>query len=182
MKPIYVKDYIENKDEIFNHLLNDLVWLEETPARKEYFMSIKPLSYTYGNGSAARTYKSSEFTKPILSLLDKLNKDCNYDVCFLNRYDNAKNALGWHADDSPEMNPAHDIAVISFGAEREIWWKDKEFKGTVPLENRQLLGNGSLFVMPAGFQKDNYHKIPKSDKECGIRISLTFRNYIEITK
>ena len=182
MKPIYTKSYISNSKEIFQHLLNDLTWLEMTEARKEYFMSIKPLSYTYGIGKNARTYSSEEFSKPIEEITIKLNKDfdCNYDVCFLNRYDTQKNALGYHADDSPEMNPNHDIAVISFGAERQIWWKLKEYKGELPSSNKQLLHDGSLFIMPAGFQKDYLHKIPRADSSCGIRISLTFRNYLEL--
>jgi len=29
--------------------------------------------------------------------------DCLLDVCFLNRYLDARDWLGWHADDSPEM-------------------------------------------------------------------------------
>ena len=180
MNPIYVPSYVENKDGLLNHLLNDLDWLEVTSARKEYFMSNQTVPYTYGVGTAARTYTSKPYTTQINDLLVKLNNDynCNYNVCFLNRYDNAKNALGWHSDDSPEMNTNHDIAVISFGAEREIWWKDKQFKGEIPKENRQLLGNGSLFIMPAHFQENHYHKIPRCDRECPVRVSLTFRNYI----
>lgn len=182
MKPIYIPSYIEDKDYIFNHLLNELTWLEVTDARKEYFMSSEPLSYTYGSGKNARTYSSSEFSLPIMIMMEKLNRDynCNYNVCFLNRYDTQKNQLGWHADDSPEMNTKHDICVVSFGAEREIWTKDKSFKGEIPKDDRYLLQNGSLFIMPAGFQENHFHKIPRCDKACGIRISLTFRNYIKI--
>ena len=36
-----------------------------------------------------------------------------YNVCFLNRYDDQRNHLGWHADDSPEMDHDHPIAVVS---------------------------------------------------------------------
>lgn len=182
MKPIYMSSYIEDKETVFNHLLNDLEWLTVTEARKEYFMSDEPISYKYGSGVAARTYTSSLFSCPIKAMMDKLNKDFfgSYNVCFLNRYDTQKNALGWHADDSPEMNPKHAICVVSFGAEREIWWKDKSYKGEIPKENRQVLENGSLFIMDAGFQENHFHKIPKCDKECGIRISLTFRNYLKV--
>lgn len=182
MKPIYIPSYIEDKDTIFNHLLNDLEWLQMTEARKEYFMSNETIAYTYGSGIAARTYTSSPFSEPIKKMMEKLNADYNsdYNVCFLNRYDTQKNQLGWHADDSPEMNTKHDICVISFGAEREIWTKDKSFKGEIPKDDRYLLQNGSLFIMPAGFQENHFHKIPRCDKACGIRISLTFRNYIKI--
>ena len=100
-----------------------------------------------------------------------------YDVCFLNRYDNQRNHLGWHSDDSPEMDMNHPIAVVSIGAIREIWIKPREFKGEIPLSNRYPLASGSLFIMPAGFQESNLHKIPKHDRKCGGRISLTFRKY-----
>ena len=182
MKPIYISSYIEDKDTIYNHLLNDLEWLEMTEARKEYFMSDESISYKYGNGVAARTYTSSLFSAHIKNLMNKINSDynCNYNVCFLNRYDTQKNALGWHADDSPEMNTEHAICVVSFGAEREIWVKGKSFKGEIPKDDRYLLENGSLFIMPAGFQENNFHKMPRCDKACGIRISLTFRNYKKV--
>jgi len=74
------------------------------------------------------------------------------------------------------------IHVVSFGVEREIWWKEKEFKGLVPQENRQLLKSGSIFIMPAGFQANHFHKIPKADREVGPRVSLTFRNYKKMKK
>lgn len=178
MKPFYKKSYLTqfvNNDLIFEKL-NVLPWLEVTPARKEFFMAKDVLRYTYSN----RDYVSQPITEEVLSVMIKLNSDGhNYNVCFLNKYDGFQNHLGWHADDSPEMNQEHDIAVVSFGAEREIWWKKKEFKGVVPQENKQLLHNGSLFVMPAGFQKDYFHRIPKADRsDVSTRISLTFRNYL----
>lgn len=182
MIPIYLKSFIQNPDECLKHLAEDLTWLDVTEARKEYFMSNPSgILYTYGIGEAARTYLSVDYTNIVQGIREQLDKTykTNYDVCFLNRYDTGKNALGWHADDSPEMNHDHDIAVISFGAEREIWWKDKELKGNIPPENKQTLHHGSLFIMPAGFQKNNLHRIPKyGGGNCGMRISLTFRNYL----
>jgi alkylated DNA repair dioxygenase AlkB len=55
----------------------------------------------------------------------------------------------------------------------------KGIKGDIPDEDKFLLENGSLFIMPAGYQKDHVHKIPKHDRVCGGRISLTFRKYVE---
>lgn len=178
MKPDYIKNFIVDET-VFNSLLNELNWLSVTDARKEYFMASEKIAYTYGKGINARQYFSEEYHPLVKSIEDKINSEfgTSYNVCFLNRYDNDKNQLGWHADDSPEMNTNHPICVISFGAEREIWWKDKDYKGVIPIENRQLLEHGSLFIMPAHFQENNLHKIPKNDKPCTTRISLTFRNY-----
>ena len=182
MKPLYLQNYLENPNELYNALLS-LDWLNVTEARREYFMSLTPRNYTYGKGVGQREYQSNPFSESIKKILDKLNDSFNlfgdnvyrndkYNVCFLNRYDAGKNQLGWHRDDVDGT-----IAVISLGAEREIWWKLQEEKGVVPFENRQKLASGSLFIMPAGFQGKYFHKIPRSDRECGTRISLTFREY-----
>lgn len=177
--PFLLEKYVGNQDAVLTHLMG-LDWLEATEARKEYFMSDTPRSYTYGREPGQRTYHSSPYTPEIEEIRSMLNvAGSSFNVCFLNRYDNQKNQLGWHADDSPEMDHHHPIAVISFGAEREIWVKPKEFKGEIPPEWRFKLPNGSLFIMPAGFQAGHLHKIPRCDHKCGVRISLTFRRYVD---
>lgn len=180
MRPIFDKNYVES--ELFNVLLKEVPWVNVDAPRDECFMAEESLEYTYGKGFT-RTYKSIELHPAVKSLMYKLNADfnCNYNVCFLNFYKSDKEHLGWHADDSPEMNAKHPIAVISFGAERSIWIKNKDYKGNIPDEDKFNLPNGSLFIMPAGFQANHLHKIPKNDKPCGGRISLTFRNYLSPT-
>lgn len=178
MEPFYKKVLMPDFADPAMKSLMGLEWLSVTEARKEYFMSDVPRSYTYGSGVGARTYSSRPYSLTVGAIQDLLNKDgLSYNVCFLNRYDTPQNQLGWHADDSPEMDPSHPIAVVSFGAEREIFWKPIEHKGEIPPEWRRRLEHGSLFVMPAGFQDLYLHRIPKSDRACGIRISLTFRRY-----
>lgn len=178
MKPEYQENFILNPNKALQHLMS-LCWLSATEARQEYFMSDVPRSYTYGKPPFDRKYHSSDYSKEVLDIQLDLNAEfgTDYNVCFLNRYNNQKNQLGWHADDSPTMDRNHPIAVVSFGAEREIWWKHKSESGVVPKEQRQLLGHGSLFIMPAGFQNEYLHRIPRCDREVGVRISLTFRRY-----
>ena len=144
-------------------------------------MADSAVTYRYGQGkSADREYVAGGFHPVVKKIMYLMNIDNNlkFNACFLNRYDNQQNHLGWHADDSVEMDINHPIAVISFGAEREIWWKDKDYRGVVPQSNRQLLQNGSLFIMPAGFQRLYVHRIPKADRDVGMRISLTYRHYL----
>lgn len=183
MKPDYIPDYVENPDDVLTHLLA-LNWLNATEARLEYFMSDEPRSYIYGKPPHDREYHSSVYTDEVTKIQSMLNTEmqANFNVCFLNRYDTQKNQLGWHADDSPTMDRDHPIAVVSFGAEREIWWKLQTENGVVPPEQRQKLGHGSLFVMPARFQDTYFHRIPKADREVGIRVSLTFRRYVPLEK
>ena len=159
--------------------LMQLDWGNFGAPRDEYFMSYIDRSYTYGQGRGVRTYESRPFDPRVAHLMETINKamGAEFNVCFLNRYLDQKKWLGWHADDSPEMDQSHPIAVVSFGVERDIWWKPQDFKGEIPDEWKQTLGNGSLFVMPVGMQQTHYHKIPKHHSECGVRISLTFRKY-----
>lgn len=165
--------------EIKTELLG-LNWLTKRTARHEYFMSTIPREYSYGNvGTGSETYLSQDFSPLTLELMQYLNTvlRTSFNVCFLNKYDDEKQHLGWHADDFAGMKVDEPIAVVSFGAEREIWVKLKSQTGVIPPEQKIKLQEGSLFIMPAGYQEFFFHRIPKSDKPCGWRISLTFRNF-----
>ncbi len=166
------------RTELFEKLLSEVPWINKDAPRDECFMSSFPLEYTYGKGFT-RSYKSIEFHPDVFRIMTVLNyhKGTSYNVCFLNYYKSDKEHLGWHADDSPEMDTTHPIAVVSFGAEREIWIKEKGFSGNIPDHDKYKLPNGSLFTMLPGMQETHLHKIPKADRVLGGRISLTFRKY-----
>ncbi len=186
MTPIYISppkrpEIAATTDFLLARLL-ELPWWDVTAARREYFMSDKPRAYDYKTWDGSRTYHSADFTPEVLGVVQGLNvmtEGGRYNVCFLNRYDNQQQHLGWHADDSPGMDLDHPIAVVSVGVEREIWWKPKTHKGEIPPEWRRKLEHGSFFIMPAGFQREYLHRIPKCDHACGTRISLTFRHFID---
>lgn len=157
----------------------DLGWERFTPTRQEQFWSDEELSYTYGSGRGVRTYTSLPMPPVIREIMAELNREGKqYNVCLGNRYDDERQHLGWHADDFKGQDPNHPIAVVTFGAVREIWWRLKGFRGLVPPEQRQALASGSLFEMPAGFQETHEHKIPKHSQPCDTRISLTYRRIL----
>lgn len=172
MKPEYTPDAFA----LTLDVTADVPWLSRTSARRECFMALKPSSYTYGSGGGVRTYESIEMAPWVFDVMMALGG--SYNVCFLNRYDVERDALGWHADDSDGTDLEHPIAVVSIGEPREIWWRRKGEPGIVPLDQRQLLDSGSLFVMPAGFQSLYEHRIPKGSRPMGPRVSLTFRRYL----
>lgn len=178
MNLIYIPRYF-GLGGCYETLKEGVPWLnkDNTP-RDECFMALDPsLIYSYGKIPKSRTYKANLMHPLVLEIQNMLNFnfETKYNVCVLNYYASEKEHLGWHADDSPEQDLTHPIAVVSFGAERFIYVKDKSFKGNIPEENKFLLKYGSLFVMPGGYQADHFHKIPKHDRPCGGRISLTYR-------
>lgn len=160
----------------YNNLFEHTPWVNQEAPRNECFMSDKTRIYSYGKGFV-RTYASVPFSNIVHQIMSDINKEysTNYNVCFLNYYQDQFQHLGWHADDSPEMNPDHPIAVVSFGAERYIWCKEKDHTGSY--QQQYLLKSGSLFIMPAGYQKNHVHRIPKHYCPCDGRISLTYRNF-----
>lgn len=181
MKPLYQPSRFDTD---IDHFLQKVPWLTATDARRECFMAPTEMEYTYGSGRGVRTYKSIPFEATVAAIMEDLNTsvtdgpNLRFNVCFLNRYDDQGQHLGWHADDSPGMNHEHPIAVVSFGEEREIWWRTNGQTGVVPADQRQKLGSGSLFLMPAGFQRTHQHRIPKGDRSMKPRVSLTFREYV----
>jgi alkylated DNA repair dioxygenase AlkB len=176
MKPMYITSFVDASPAD----LASVPWGTFTEARQECFMAEKTMTYTYGSGRGVRTYTSIPYLPWVEEIRQILNEaGPRYNVCFLNRYEDAGQHLGWHADDSPGMDHEHPIAVISFGQAREIWWKPTEQTGVVPPEQRQLLEHGSMFVMPPGFQRTHQHRIPKGDRKMEPRASLTFRHYVE---
>ena len=114
-------------------------------------------------------------------LQDNLARLCEraFEVCFLNGYEDQKDHLGWHADDSPEMDDARPIGIISLGAEREIWFCPQDDKAAV---TRIKLEHGSLCLMLPGMQDTHFHRIPKAGFVCGERISLTFRGFTPVAQ
>ena len=68
---------------------------------------------------------------------------------------------------------------MSFGAEREIWFKNNEAGDPAWPVDKVLLESNSILVMPPGFQDTRQHRIPKSPRQDeSTRISLTFRGYV----
>lgn len=165
--------------EYFDRLLNELEWVHKDPLipREEYYVHNLGLAYTYGSGKFARSYDSQPTHEVIETIRDSLKELLNvdFDVVFLNIYQHNRHHLGWHADNSPEMSDDHPIVTVSLGEEREIWFRPND---NVKDEIHKKLHHGSACVMLPGMQDTHQHRIPKHDRECKERISLTFRVYV----
>lgn len=167
---------VEEADDAFARLMIEIEWEDRPDApRREIWMNPLGTPYTYGRGAGERTYDPNPYNDIVKAVSDKLvGLGISLDACFLNRYEDERQHLGWHADDSPEIDDARSIAVISLGVERMIFAKEK---GSSSFE-WFTLGHGSLFVMHPGMQSTHDHKIPKHSAKCGPRISLTYRGLL----
>lgn len=175
----YIPDFVKDPSNYEWKLKKELNWVRhEFVPRSEYYINkLGDIPYTYGSGKGTRRYFAQPSHPIIDDLFDRLKTEMNaqFDVCFLNYYLNQKDHLGWHADNSPEMDDARPIAIISFGVEREIWFCPNTNKADV---TKLKLGSGSLCLMQAGMQDTHLHRIPKAGFSCGERVSLTFRGFV----
>lgn len=180
----YVPRFVtQGADFLFRLSWNSLPWEQREGApRRECWFNLHGKPYTYGQGEFARTYQAHPLEEIgpnwlVREIMQCLNRDtgASYDCCFVNGYEHGRQHLGWHADDSPEMDLNHPIATVSLGAEREIWFRRKDDSSGQNVE-KLMLGNGSAAIMHAGMQRDWQHRIPKSPvADCGPRISFTYR-------
>lgn len=174
----YVPRFVTEPDVAFATLRDELDWERRSDApRCEYYCNDFQEPYVYGKGNGRRTYEPRSYHPTILEIRSTLEKltGFTFEVCFLNRYLNQRDHLGWHADDSPEMDDDRPIVTVSLGVEREIWFR--RIEGNEP-HHVIKLEHGSMCLMAPQMQKTWQHRIPKASFECGERISLTFRGYV----
>lgn len=180
----YVENFVETPERVMGILQAELVWerRENTPRSEVYFNDL-PEPYTYGVGKGRRTYHPQVFHPEVLAIRKKLEDlcGCKFEVCFLNCYLNQSDALGWHADNSEEMDDARPIATVSLGVEREIWFRPNGLENSQNITKIKL-ENGSCCLMLPGMQDTHQHRIPKASFQCGERISLTFRGYVHVSE
>lgn len=175
----YVPNFLDNPLDVADVLWNELSWLRHDKVpRSEYYCNELNVVYKYGIEKYARTYLPQSWHPQILAIKKQLEEFTNikFEVCFLNGYSDQSDHLGWHTDDSPEMDDSRPIAIVSLGVEREIWFKENNSEEVY----KHLLQNGSLCLMCSGMQDTHKHRIPKASFTCGKRISLTFRGYKDV--
>ena len=169
----------EIASQYFKNLKEGVPWQQDTITvfGKNY---LQPrLTALFGNNGKPYSYSSItmyplEFEGDLLEIKQKVDKEVGeeFTTCLLNLYRNGKDSNGWHSDDEKALGNNPIIASISLGEERFFHFRHKKNKD---LKQKILLGHGSLLVMKGSTQHHWQHQIPKTAKEIGERINLTFR-------
>lgn len=175
----YLPGFVPDPDAVFTALKELNYERRDTTPRSEFFASDHPFPYAYGRGRGVRTYMPNPWPPVLLPIRAALEKHTGVvlDVCFVNRYHDQSDHLGWHADDSPEMDDLRPIISVSLGVAREIWFRPVGARGLESIE-KLLLEHGSVCIMQPHMQEGWEHRIPKASFHCGERISLVLRGYV----
>jgi alkylated DNA repair dioxygenase AlkB len=169
-------------DEVLMKLLVGALPLRQEPIKMFGKTHLTPrLTSWHGDPGCTYRYSGRDFdpkpwTPALSELRTRLVEQTGYrfNTVLANYYRDGADAMGAHADDEPELGPAHDdigIASVSLGARRRFLLRAKE--GGESLE--YALGEGDLLVMGGRTQSHFKHWIPRTRKPVGPRMNLTFR-------
>ena len=165
-------------DYLLEQLLENVIWQQEKIKIYGQIHKLPRLTAWYGDESKRYTYSgitvySLNWINPlseIKSRIEEVSGDL-FNSVLINRYRDGSDSISWHADDEHELGPCPLIGSLSFGEARSFQMKhkfrDEKFKIT--------LEHGSYLLMKGNTQQNWLHRIPKSKRPLGERISLTFR-------
>lgn len=102
----------------------------------------------------------------------------SFNSVLLNLYRDGRDSMGWHSDDERSLGVNPVIASVSLGAVRRFKLRPRlksaaggQLAPAVTID----LPDGSLLLMAGATQHHWHHALPKTQRQVGERINLTFR-------
>ena len=125
---------------------------------------------------SGETYAPKPWTTSLLEIRFELNRllSENMNSVLCNLYRNGQDSMGFHSDNEPELGKNPTIVSLSLGEGRRFLLKHRRNEQKVEC----LLSTGDILVMKGNTQEEWKHGVPKSKKELGPRINLTFRKIL----
>jgi alkylated DNA repair dioxygenase AlkB len=156
--------------ELYDQLCKEVDWDERMSARKTACFG---LSYNYSGVS----YENKPMHPLLIPICSRLQQRFGFEPnsCLINYYEDGRSRMGFHSDETDNLEEGTGIIIISLGAKRKL-----AFRSTEDYERRcsYVLPNGSLLYMSQLTQKFWSHAIKRESVLEG-RISLTFRRIDE---
>lgn len=166
-------------DRLLSRLAEELPWAQREillfgrrvlQPRLVAFQGEPGIAYRYSGTTWYADPWHEEIAGLLLALESLVPGGFNSVLC--NAYRDGRDAMGWHADDEPELGENPVIASLSLGAVRRFRLRcRRDHARTWRLEPR----HGSLLVMEGDLQHHWQHALARTRVPCGLRINLTFR-------
>lgn len=177
----YYPNFFESNraNQLFKQLKREIPWQQDNITVFGKSHPQPRLTSLFGNEGKPYSYSNivmqpNSWTPLLMFIKNEIEEICseNFTTVLLNYYRDGKDSNGWHSDNEKELGQNPVIASVSFGAERFFNLRHnfiKEEKLKINLEH------GSLLIMKGTTQHFWKHQIPKTVKDIGPRINLTFR-------
>ncbi len=171
---------VEESDRFFFELEKTIKWRQDSITLYGKTFPIPRENAWYGDSDKPYTYSGIDmepepWTPTLLEIKTAVEEvaEVEFNSVLANKYRNGKDSVAWHSDDEPELGKNPIIASVSFGETRRFVLRHKyrEDVGKVNLD----LTDGSLLIMKGETQHFWQHQIPKTSRNVGRRINLTFR-------
>ncbi|WP_026915436.1 alpha-ketoglutarate-dependent dioxygenase AlkB family protein [Christiangramia portivictoriae] len=178
---LYDEQFLSERfaDELFDRLMEYRGWRQDHIKMFGKEILQPRLTALFSNNDRAYTYSGLTmhpeiFPKYLLEVKERCEKklEQSFNACLANLYRDGQDSMGWHADDEKELGTNPVIASISIGEPRIFHLKHRSVKGLI---YKKRLQHGSLLVMKGETQQFWKHQLPKTKKQIGSRINLTFR-------
>ena len=163
----------------FDHLLNEINWKQEPikifgkeimQPRLTAFYGDVDKEYSYSGITMKPAFWANELME-IKSKIEIIAK-VKFTSALMNLYRDGKDSMGWHRDNEKELGRNPVIGSVSFGTARIFKLRNCDNKKIV----RSIeLGDGSFLLMRGETQHCWEHALPKTKKQTGKRINITFR-------
>lgn len=162
-------------DDLFARLKSEVAWKQETGP---FGHPLPRLTAWYADLGVSYRYSGIDNQpQPWLPLLLDVKlmvegaAQHTFNSLLLNYYRSGQDSIGYHADDEPELGLNPVIGSLSFGGARSFVLKHN----TTKEKHTYNLTHGSLLIMAGTCQHFWKHALPKTTKNVGERINLTFR-------
>jgi alkylated DNA repair dioxygenase AlkB len=176
---LYYPQFLSTKeaDQLFELCKEDLNWQQDQIQFYGKKFSIPRFHCWYGSFdySYSKIKLNREVMPPFLQTLrNKIENELGYffNGVLGNLYRDGRDSNGWHRDNEKELARPLHLASISLGQSRYFSLRKK---GETRMTSKIALEHGSLLLMLDPFQDYWEHQIPKTSKDIGERINLTFR-------
>jgi alkylated DNA repair dioxygenase AlkB len=164
-------------DRLFDQLRGGIAWRQEVASLMGRRVAIPRL--TAWHGASGYVYSGirltpAPWTPPLLELKARAEALAGqpFDSVLLNLYRDGRDSVSWHADNEPGLGHDPVIASLSLGAVRRFQLKHRRLAQRLALD----LPHGSCLIMAGATQHHWLHQLPKTAREVGPRINLTFRS------
>lgn len=170
-------------DTYFRELLATVPWRHDEIVMYGRKMPVPRLSAWHGDHDSHYSYSGiAMHTEPWTPLLVAIRDDVQrlaadhgaprFNSVLVNLYRDGNDGVAWHADDEPELGIEPVIASVSLGASRTFQLRRRDDAS----ERRDVeLHHGDVVLMYGLTQALWLHQVPKTSRQVGPRINLTFR-------
>ena len=164
--------------DLFRVLSAELAWTQQQVFVFGRWVEQPRLTAWYGDEGCRYRYSGIElhphkWTTPLIEIRQVCENltGARFNSVLANLYRNGADSVSWHSDDEIELGFNPVIASVSLGSDRRFDLRHRTTGETVRLS----LPAGSVLVMASATQHYWMHQVPKTARDIGPRINLTFR-------